>query len=83
MSFTPEILNEPDKNILFAHVASILLDRGKLDEAISICENGLKSVPSYAQGHFILARCYQLKNKPEQGSSSSPSFSGRNSNRTK
>ena len=66
MSFTPEILNEPDKNILFAHVASILLDRGKLDEAITICENGLKSVPSYAQGHFILARCYQLKNKPEQ-----------------
>jgi tetratricopeptide (TPR) repeat protein len=64
--FTPEILNEPENNILFAHIASILLDRGKLDDAINICEAGLKKVPSYAQGHFILARCYQLKNKPDQ-----------------
>jgi tetratricopeptide (TPR) repeat protein len=64
--FSPEILNEPDNYILFAHIASILLDKGKLDDAINICESGLKKVPSYAQGHFILARCYQLKNKPDQ-----------------
>jgi tetratricopeptide (TPR) repeat protein len=64
--FTPDMLNEADDYILFAHVASDLLDSGKLDDAIRICENGLKKVPSYAQGHFILARCYQLKNKMEQ-----------------
>jgi tetratricopeptide (TPR) repeat protein len=64
--FTPDILNEADNAILFAHVAYVLLDKGKLDDAIRICEAGLKKVPSYPQGHFILARCYQLKNKMDQ-----------------
>jgi tetratricopeptide (TPR) repeat protein len=66
LTLTPESLNEPGKEILFAHIASDLLDKGRLDDAIKISESGLKKVPCYAQGHFVLARCYQLKNKVEQ-----------------
>jgi hypothetical protein len=55
------MVNQPGKEILFAHFAANLLKSGKLDEAIKVCENGLKKFPTYAQGHYILARCYIRK----------------------
>jgi tetratricopeptide (TPR) repeat protein len=55
------MINQPGKEILFAHLASNLLLSGDLDEAIKVCENGLKRFPTYAQAHYILARCYIRK----------------------
>jgi tetratricopeptide (TPR) repeat protein len=55
------MVNQPGKEILFAHYASNLLKSGKLDEAIKVCERGLKKYPTYAQAHYILARCYIRK----------------------
>jgi hypothetical protein len=55
------MINQPGKEILFAHLASNLLISGNIDEAIKICERGLKKFPTYAQAHYILARCYIRK----------------------
>ena len=55
------MVNQPGKEILFAHFASNLLKSGNVDEAIKICEQGLKKFPTYAQAHYILARCYIRK----------------------
>ena len=61
MELTENMVNQPGKEILFAHYASNLLKSGELDEAIKICEFGLKKFPTYAQAHYILARCYIRK----------------------
>ena len=66
MDLSPKILNERDKNILFGRIASILLDKGEIEQAIKICENGLKKYPMYAQGHYILALCYQKSEKYDE-----------------
>lgn len=55
------MVKQPGKEILFAHFASNLLKAGEIDEAIKICEQGLKKFPTYAQAHYILARCYIRK----------------------
>jgi tetratricopeptide (TPR) repeat protein len=55
------MVNQPGKEILFAHLASNLLRSGNLDVAIKVCAKGLKKFPTYAQAHYILARCYIRK----------------------
>jgi len=55
------IMKERGMEILFARVASNLLKKGNVDEAINICENGLKKFPYYAQAHYVLAACYLRK----------------------
>ncbi len=52
-------------SILFAHRASQLLQIEKNEEALILCEKGVKRFPFYAEGHFMLARCYQAMNEPE------------------
>ena len=61
LDLTENMVNQPGKEILFAHFASNLLKSGELDKAIKVCEKGLKKYPSYAQAHYILARCYIRK----------------------
>jgi tetratricopeptide (TPR) repeat protein len=61
LDLTENMINQPGKEILFAHRASNLLKSGDLDEAIKVCEMGLKQFPTYAQAHYILARCYIRK----------------------
>jgi tetratricopeptide (TPR) repeat protein len=56
-----KIMEQQDREILFARVASNLLRVEKVDEARQICEDGLKQFPTYAPGHFILAKCYLEK----------------------
>jgi tetratricopeptide (TPR) repeat protein len=64
-----KILKERGMDILFARVASNLLKKGNTDEAVNICENGLKKYPSYAQAHFILASCYVKLEKHNEAKS--------------
>jgi len=47
-------------SVLFAHKASLLLDDNMLDDALNLCELGVKRYPFYAEGHYVLGRCYQL-----------------------
>ena len=61
-----KILQDRGMEILFARVASNLLEKENIDEAVKICENGLKKFPMYAQGHYVLARAYQSKGKNEE-----------------
>jgi len=56
-----KILKERDMEVLFARVASNLLNKGNAEEAIRVCESGIKRYPMYAQGHFVLANCYDSK----------------------
>jgi len=60
------ILKDEEMEILFARVASNLLNRGGIEEAIKICQDGLKKYPSYAQAHYILAQCYYQKGKLDE-----------------
>jgi predicted negative regulator of RcsB-dependent stress response len=61
-----KILKERGMEILFARVASNLLNKGNVDEAINICENGLKKFPAYAHAHYVLASCYLNKKRPNE-----------------
>jgi len=61
-----KILKDRDMEILFARVASNLLNKDNVDEAIRICQEGLKKYPTYAQAHFVLAKCYQAKGNNEE-----------------
>ena len=44
---------------LFAIDAQNLLNDGKIQEAIDLCEEGLKAFPNYAAGEGVLARAYK------------------------
>ncbi len=46
-------------SILFAHRASEQLKDQAAVEALQLCEEGVKRFPFYAEGHYVLARCYQ------------------------
>jgi tetratricopeptide (TPR) repeat protein len=45
--------------ILFARHCQELLGEKKIREAIDLCERGVRNFPFYAEGHYILGRCYQ------------------------
>ncbi len=53
-----EIKNAGSESILFAHKASVLLEEKSNEEALSLCEEGVKFFPFYVEGHFVLAKCY-------------------------
>jgi tetratricopeptide (TPR) repeat protein len=56
-----KILASKNLEIMFARIAANLLKRDNLEEAIQICEHGLKKFSTYAQGHYVLAKCYLRK----------------------
>ncbi len=49
-----------NETILFAHKASILMEQEQIETALHLCEEGAKRFPFYADGHFMLGRCYQM-----------------------
>ena len=51
-----EVTND---SILFAKKASELLDDGKVDDALKLCEVGVRNFPFYATGHYVMALCYE------------------------
>lgn len=53
-----------DKNpasILFARLADVYLQSDRLEDAIGLCEKGIKKYPYYVTGHYILGKCYLKK----------------------
>lgn len=60
------VLDSGSDSILFAHKAFKFLENQQYDEALSICEAGVKRFPFYAEGHFILGKCYQTLKKYDE-----------------
>lgn len=66
VAFIEEQLKENPDSVLFARLASLRLDENRIDEAIQICEEGLKKYPYYVTGHMILGKCYLNKKLYDQ-----------------
>lgn len=61
---TQKIIDEAgSETILFAHKATLLLKNNQLEDALALCQEGLKRFPYYAEGHFVLARCLQEEHR--------------------
>jgi len=56
--------------ILFARLASKLIELGEIDEAIHICKLGLKINPEYAPGYFVLNLALRKQRKKGEASQS-------------
>lgn len=62
LRFLEEHLKKNPESILFARLAEAYLKDQKFNEAIAVCEEGLKKHPYYVTGHLVLGKCY-LANK--------------------
>lgn len=54
-------LQQNPDSLLFARIADAMLGRGQVDEAIRICEEGIRKHPYYVTGHMVLGKCYLQK----------------------
>jgi len=52
------LLQQNPNSLTFARVAAALLKMGRVDEAIQLCEDGLRRHPYYVTGHMVLGKCY-------------------------
>lgn len=55
------LLQQNPDSLTFARVADVLMRNGRLDEAIQVCEEGVRRHPYYVTGHFVLGKCYRQK----------------------
>lgn len=46
---------------LFARLADLYLKRGRVSQALSLCEKGCERFSWYATGFMVLSRCYEAK----------------------
>lgn len=54
-------LEKKEDSILFARLADAYLQMDRVDEAIELCEKGIKKHPFYVTGHYVLGKCYLKK----------------------
>ncbi|MDQ7053574.1 MAG: hypothetical protein Q9P14_11995 [candidate division KSB1 bacterium] len=54
-------LQQNPDSLIFARVAEGLLNRGQVEEAIRISEEGIRKHPYYITGHMVLGKCYLQK----------------------
>lgn len=59
-------LRDNPKSLLFARLADLYLRKGRIDEAIDLCIEGVKNNPSYVTGNFILGKAYIAKGDHEK-----------------
>ncbi len=59
------IAENPD-SMLFARLADCYLKTERIDDAIRVCEEGIKKHPYYATGHFVLGKSYLASKMFEQ-----------------
>jgi tetratricopeptide (TPR) repeat protein len=62
-------LKENPQSLVFARLADIYLTEDRIDDAIQVCQAGLKGNPTYVTGHFVLAKAYMLQNDLEKAES--------------
>ncbi|NOG43696.1 MAG: hypothetical protein HND50_00565 [Calditrichaeota bacterium] len=52
--------------ILFASKASRLMENDKVEQAMTLCEAGVRNFPFYSPGHFVLGLCYESLGKKDE-----------------
>ncbi len=62
-------LKENPHSLLFARLADVYIEKGRIDEAIALCTEGIKDHPSYSTGYFILAKAYIQKKEYDKAES--------------
>ncbi|MGH7594955.1 MAG: tetratricopeptide repeat protein [bacterium] len=55
------LLQQNPNSLTFGRVAEALMQQGRLDEAIQLCEEGIRRHPFYVTGHMVLGKCYLQK----------------------
>jgi tetratricopeptide (TPR) repeat protein len=55
------LLQQNPNSLTFGRVAEALMQQGRLDEAIQLCEEGIRRHPHYVTGHMVLGKCYLQK----------------------
>src|SRR5574341_1211730 len=55
------LLQQNPNSLTFGRVADALRQQGRLDEAIQLCEEGIRRHPYYVTGHIVLGKCYLQK----------------------
>ncbi len=59
-------LRDNPKSLLFARLADIYLEQGKIDDGMILCTEGVKYHPYYSTGYYVLAKAYVLKKEYEK-----------------
>jgi cellulose synthase operon protein C len=54
-------LRDNPKSLLFARLADCYLNRGNTDDALVLCNEGVKHHPYYTTGYFLLAKTHVLR----------------------
>ena len=55
---------DPDSP-LFARLADLYLKRGRVEQALALCQKGCASFPEYATGFIVLSKCYEQRGAME------------------
>lgn len=66
VNFLERYIQDHPDSLMFARLADAYLDVKRVDDAIQLCEDGIKKHPYYATGHFILAKGYMANSLFEQ-----------------
>ena len=61
-----KILTKNPNSPLFARYAEQLMKKGLINEAMTICENGIKRHKFYSTGYIVLARIYLSKGREKE-----------------
>ena len=64
-SLEERLRSNPD-SLVFSRVADLYRKAGKTDQAIDICQKGIKRNPEYVTGHLVLGRCYLQQKKQKE-----------------
>jgi len=59
-------LQDNPQSILFARLADSYLKAERIDDALRVCEEGVRRYPHYVTGHLILGKCYLAKGLYDQ-----------------
>ncbi len=66
MKFLEERLKGNPQSLLFARLADIYIRKGRIDDAINLCLQGIQYHPYYITGNFMLGKAYDAKGDTEK-----------------
>ena len=66
IQFLEERLESNPKSLLFAILADIYLQQGRLEDAVVLCSQGVQYNPDYITGKYILAKAYSMQGENEK-----------------
>ncbi|MFQ5640445.1 MAG: tetratricopeptide repeat protein [bacterium] len=66
IEFLVERVTSQSDSILFARLADIYLKMSRVEEAIQLCEDGIRKHPYYVTGHLVLGKSYLAQKMYDQ-----------------